>query len=259
MHTITFTSDSGDGSPYLASLKGMLLQRLQERISFVNINNNITHFELPEAAFILKRCYSDFPENTIHMVLMNLPGGSISRLLFSSFKNQHFIVPDLGFFSLLGISKPDKVYALSNIDEIYDKNFSVKERIAEFTAEYLKKKSVPAKYPEIDDYETFPDFYPTRHENSINGKVVYIDHYSNAITNIDQQLFNEVGKGKPFEVKFDRSTVLDSIKNQFIDVKDGAAMCYFDKQGYLVIAIKKGAASSLLRLSKESDVAIYFK
>ena len=41
---------------------------------------------------------------------------------------------------------------------------------------------------------------PAIDESVINGSVVYIDSYKNAITNISRELFDQIGKGRPFEI-----------------------------------------------------------
>ena len=33
-------------------------------------------------------------------------------------------------------------------------------------------------------------------KNTITGKVIYIDNYENVITNISEELFNEIGQGR---------------------------------------------------------------
>ena len=67
MPLITLTTDLGTKDSYLASVKGSIHNQLQD-IEIIDITNDVSPFNIHEAAFVLKNCYKDFPKNTIHIV-----------------------------------------------------------------------------------------------------------------------------------------------------------------------------------------------
>jgi S-adenosylmethionine hydrolase len=67
MAIITLTTDLGTKDSYLASVKGSIYSQL-ETAKIVDISNDITPFNIPQAAFVLRNCYVDFPKGTIHII-----------------------------------------------------------------------------------------------------------------------------------------------------------------------------------------------
>ena len=67
MSTITLTTDLGTADSYLASVKGAIYSQL-EATKIVDISNHIEPFNIQQAAYVLRNCFRDFPEGTIHIV-----------------------------------------------------------------------------------------------------------------------------------------------------------------------------------------------
>ena len=61
MAIITLTTDLGTKDSYLASVKGSIYSQLDDA-KIIDITNDITAFNIPQAAFVLRNCYKDFPE-----------------------------------------------------------------------------------------------------------------------------------------------------------------------------------------------------
>jgi S-adenosylmethionine hydrolase len=101
---------------------------------------------------------------------------------------------------------------------------------------------------------------PTIDESVINGSVVYIDSYKNAITNITRELFDQIGKGRSFEILVQSNHYRISRLNKgYSDSSLGEMLALFNSIGVLEIAINGGNAADLLNLSLNSTVRIKFK
>ena len=70
MSIITLTTDLGIKDHYVAIIKGEIYKQLSD-INIVDISNEITKFDIQEAAFVFKNCYKEFPEGTVHIIGVN--------------------------------------------------------------------------------------------------------------------------------------------------------------------------------------------
>ena len=97
-------------------------------------------------------------------------------------------------------------------------------------------------------------------ENSrINGSIIYIDSYQNAISNISKELFFRVGKNRRFEI-FVQSNYykISKINNFYNETSVGELLAVFNSLDLLEIAINKGNAAELLALDLNSVIRIKF-
>ena len=103
MDIITLTTDMGLSDHYVASLKGTILSQ-NDNVQIVDISHKVRPFDISEAAYLVRSCYADFPDGTIHIIgvdsepIVNFGGsdGAFPSILL--FKNQYFISNDNGFF-----------------------------------------------------------------------------------------------------------------------------------------------------------------
>ena len=70
MAIITLTTDLGLVDNYVASVKGAILKEVPEA-TIIDITHEVPSFDLQKSAFILRNCYLDFPEGTIHILGVN--------------------------------------------------------------------------------------------------------------------------------------------------------------------------------------------
>ncbi len=91
---------------------------------------------------------------------------------------------------------------------------------------------------------------------TIIGKVIYVDRYENAITNISEELFNEYAKNKKFSINFQSADDITEISKSYLDVPAGEICVLFDSNNLLEISMNQGNAKSLLSLSVDTRVRI---
>ena len=109
---------------------------------------------------------------------------------------------------------------------------------------------------------------------TIFGNIIYIDNYGNSISNISKKLFQEVGKGRDFEICANKYTfkTIYSKYSEFVDFsipkeqrqKDGSKLALFNSANYLEISMYRsnlntvGGASSLLGLNYRDVITLKF-
>jgi S-adenosylmethionine hydrolase len=67
MAIITLTTDLGHKDFYQAALKGSILSQLVTA-NIVDISHEVSAFNIPQAAFILKNAFYYFPKGTVHLI-----------------------------------------------------------------------------------------------------------------------------------------------------------------------------------------------
>lgn len=254
MPIITITTDSGNGSIYLAQLKGLILSKIGDA-NLVEINTQIEPYNLKTAAFILKNSYKSFPPGTIHIVDIDSSLRLHKRYLVLDFEGHYFLSADNGFFSLLNEGKAASCYEVKNLD-------SGRFRFEAFAKVCMWLMDGIAKHPEFEKVESIKGFTPMKlvtTENKITGNIVYVDHYGNCISNISRQAIADIGKGRPFGIQFPRFDEIDVISEYYSDVSSGDVLCRINENGLLEIAMNKGNASLLLGLKVGILISIEFK
>src|SRR3546814_5671305 len=88
---------------------------------------------------------------------------------------------------------------------------------------------------------------------------LHIDSFQNVITNVNRKLFEEVGRGWPFELLFSRNESITALSRHYNEAPEGEKLCLFGISGYLEIAINKGNASGLLGLNLGDIIIIQFE
>ncbi len=113
-----------------------------------------------------------------------------------------------------------------------------------------------------DEYHTLKipsPFLPTIENSVINGCIAYIDSFGNAITNISNEIFETVSKGRRFEILIQSNyNKIKTLNKFYYETPSGELLALFNSTGMLEIAINKGNVSQLLNLSINAVVRIKF-
>ena len=97
-------------------------------------------------------------------------------------------------------------------------------------------------------------------KDMIRGSVIYVDHYGNAITNINKNAFERIQKGRSFTILFGREDeMITELSKKYTDVSTAEKLALFGENNQLQIAINKGEASKLLGLRLHEIIRIEFK
>jgi S-adenosylmethionine hydrolase len=101
-------------------------------------------------------------------------------------------------------------------------------------------------------------FRATSMGDNIRGSIVFIDSYGNVITNIDRNLFDQIGKGHPFIIELARNNQIDRISNEYNEVPEGEILALFNASNHLEIAMRNGKVSGMLNLKLNDSITIRF-
>ena len=259
MQIITLTTDLGTKDHFVASMKGDIVSKCPTA-NIIDISHNIESFNISAAAFVLKNAFPHYPENTCHLVVVNAHHKRGSNILITHHVNQYFVCPDNGLLPLMFDDFPDEVYEVDPSSQNGKVRDSVRAEISLLGAKLVNGKKpaelgMPVK--KITEYR-FPQ--PDQRLNVLQGSVLHIDSFQNIYVNITREKFGEICQDRPFKVMFHRGSrdSLSQISSAYYDCPEGDPVCTFNSNGYLVIALNKGKAGSLLGIDIDSPVLIEF-
>lgn len=261
MAIITLTTDLGTTDSYLASVKGAIHSQI-EGAKIIDISNNIDPFNIQQAAYILRNCFKDFPEKTIHIISVDDELSMTCEHLAVKANGHYFIGADNGLFSLLfNRLKPEKIVKL-NISLTSDcMTFATKNIFVPAACHLARGGTMEIIGATINDFEIKKmELKAVLQTNMIRGSVIYVDSYGNALTNISQKEFEQVQKGRSFVIIFGREDeMITEISKKYNDVPTAEKLAIFGENNQLQIAINKGKASKLLGLNLHEIIRIEFK
>ena len=260
MSIITLTTDLGTKDGYLASVKGSIYKQLND-IRIIDITNEISPFNIHEAAYILRNCYKDFPKGTVHIISVDEELGLDNEHIAVKSEGHYFIGADNGFFSLLlNEIKAEKIVRL-NISQNTDcMTFAIKNIFVPAACHIARGGTM-----EIIGYE-IPNFEIKKTElkavigkDIIKGAIIYVDRYGNAITNINKDIFEKTKRDRKFAILFGREDEsIKKIYDKYKEVPISEKLAIFGENKLLQIAINQGEANKLLGLRLHETIRIEF-
>ena len=260
MPIITLTTDLGITDHYVGTIKAAILRQLPE-INIVDITHQVPPFNIRHAAFILRNCYQEFPQNTIHIIGVNSESNPNTPHLAVYANNHYFIGTESGIFSLILDVKPDKIIELNISQESNNINFPTKDIFVKAACHIARGGTLELIGKTKDNFSAErATFKATFNKNSIRGSVIHVDSYGNVITNITEELFKQISKERNFSIHIGNRNhyVLQKIHQKYTDVILGEAVALFISTGQLEIAINEGSASTLMGLDLNDIIRIEF-
>jgi len=258
MAVITLTTDLGLVDNYVASVKGTILKEAPET-TIVDITHEVPSFDLQKSAFILRNCYQDFPEGTIHIIGVNSEA-DVNIPHVALYANGHyFIGADNGVFSLIFDNPPEKVVELTISQDTNRITFPTKDIFVKAACHIARGGTLEvigtAKY----ELSVRTMFRAVSENNIIKGIATYIDHYGNVITNISESQFKNFGNGRPFKILFRSAEYeIEEISLAYSSVVEGERVALFSSTGYIEIAINKANASKLFGINQGDTIRVEF-
>ena len=275
MAIITLTTDFGHKDHFVGAIKGTIYKELSDA-KIVDISHSIAPFNIQECAYILKNSYKNFPDGSIHIVGVDSELTPENQHIAVLVDDHYFIMANNGVIGLI-ISEivPEKVIEIqlpNTIDSPFPE-MDVFVKAASHIARGGKLEVIGRPFKNLKDLR---EFNPRISDDgkTISGSVIYIDNYGNVVTNIQQNIFKSIGKGRPFELHA-RNKKIKDIHKKYSDIinyeldksqrkSPGELLALFNSSGYVEIAIYKsdlntvGGASTLLGLDYRDTVIINF-
>jgi S-adenosylmethionine hydrolase len=256
MAIITFMSDFGRSDHYVSAVKAKILS-INPGLKIIDISHEIESCNLAHAAFVMKSVFRDFPKGTVHLVTVNSHAQRKPRYLTAKMDDHIFVGPDNGIISLISEREPSMIAELFNSSE-EQTSFPAKTIMAKAAAMLASGSSMNDVGAFTKDYVRRIDRKFRATKKQISGNVIRVDHYGNLISNIEEEVFNIIRKGRDFIIQFGREKA-EKVNASYNEVDDGDCFVIFNSLGLLEIGINKGNAAELLGLKYDSPINIIFE
>ncbi len=258
MSIITLTSEWSYNDFYIGAVKGAILSNYPE-CKIIDIAHELPAFNLSRAAFILKNCYKYYPKNSVHIIGINNEAFDTTSYVVVKKDEQYFIGADNGIFGLIFEDKPEIIIKINITPELEYSSFPELDIFSTVAAFLSNGGDINELGPKLEKTKRKVQLLPTYDDKIINGNVIYIDSYKNVISNISVELFNQIHKGRKFDILVQSYHYkISKINKKYNETPAGELLAIFNSAGLLEVAINNGRAAELLNLDNKSNIRIKF-
>ncbi len=254
MPIITLTTDWRKKDYYVAAIKGTILQECPGA-NIIDISHEVQLFNITEAAFILRNSYSHFPEGTVHLVCVNSEPNHEKPHVIVKYDNYYFIGTDNGIFGLALYNNPVKIVEIKT--EHVPSSFPTLKVLAPVAAKIANGQGIDSFGSPREMLNRQIPIRAIIEDSVIIGTIIYIDSFSNVITNISKDLFEKVGKGRKFEIYLGKDKIT-RLNNTYQETSEGEILALFNELDLLEVAMCKGEIAKILSITTKSNIRVKF-
>jgi len=258
---ITLTTDFGTTDIFVGVMKGVILN-INPDAKVIDITHDIEPQDVYAGAFLLSSAYCYFPQGTIHVGVIDPGVGSARRAIAVETERYYFITPDNGLLSyILCKEKVKSAVNLTNPEYFLPQisnTFHGRDIFAPVAAHISRGVSLNSFGEQITNIAQIPISTPDTFESEIAGHILHIDRFGNLITNISQELFESVRRGRNFTI-FVKNRQIKRICRAYAESSAGELLGIFSSFGNLEIAINGGNAAGSLEVKRGDSIKIRFQ
>lgn len=255
---ITLTTDFGHKGPFVAVMKGVILDRVPDA-QILDLTHEILAHWPAEAGFWLSRAYTYFPKGSIHMAVVDPGVGTARNIIAAEYDGHVFLAPDNGLLPLVfDPDKPVKIFLMSpewhkrQNWPVPSQTFHGRDIFAPMAAEMAAGRLQPRDIGDPVE-EIVPSLLdiPEIRKNEIRGSVVTIDHFGNLITNIDAKLLPTTRNSRV------RVAGLQlTLERTYANKQPGEFLALINSFGVVEVARSEGSAADSLGLGHGAPIVI---
>lgn len=258
---ITLLTDFGDRDHFVASMKGVILN-INPQARIVDVSHRVRPQDVEEGAFLLKSCYSYFPDGTIHVAVVDPGVGTTRRPLLVTTSRYFFLAPDNGLLTyILNEELSVEVRTIENRQYRLDAEgatFDGRDLFAPAAA-WLTRGQPPGSYGRlIRDPIKLPIQEPALHGNVLIGRVAYVDHFGNLISNITSSHIKEVQQANRYSGLTIRvaGITIEGLTASYAAGDRHTPRALINSNGLLEIFLKEGSAADWLKIGRGERIEL---
>jgi S-adenosyl-L-methionine hydrolase (adenosine-forming) len=243
---VTLTTDFGTRDYYVAAMKAVFLRDCPD-VRLIDVTHDVPRHDILCGSITLERAVDGFLPGTVHLAVVDPGVGTDRRILVVELNRQTIVCPDNGLITWawrrLG---PGQAYELTWRPRSSSNTFHGRDVMAPAAAMIARGDDILAIARQIDD----PILLAVAPAGSTaeGARVIHIDAFGNATTNMGRELAEQPGRG--FRIGDKDIGPLD---RTYADVPPGTALALIGSSGLLEIAVRDGSAAAQLGL-KVGDV-----
>ncbi|MEE2710763.1 MAG: SAM-dependent chlorinase/fluorinase [Gemmatimonadota bacterium] len=255
---ITLLTDFGQQDGFVGAMKGVVLG-INPEVSFVDITHEVPPQDVEAAAYLLRNAYTYFPDDTIHVAVVDPGVGTDRAPIIVETDRYRFVGPDNGIFAYVYQAVPHvKVTCIDNPEYCLPSvshTFHGRDVFASVAAHLSRGVQASVCGPEIDTYLTGGISTPHVTRESIHGEAIHIDRFGNVVTNISEDQFFESTRDRSFRIEFE-GLYIDRLSVAYGDTARDGMLAVIGSAGMLEISINGGNAAQQLGLARKSSITV---
>ncbi len=257
---ITFTSDFGHADWFVGVVHGVIHGVCPEA-RVVDLTHDIPAGHVTRAAFVLEAAARDFPPGAVHLAVVDPGVGTPRRPLAVRARGQRFVGPDNGVLEWALADPAAEAHAVTETRYFrspVSRTFHARDVFAPVAARLARGEPIAAFGPRIADPVRGERPSPRRADGRLVGRVMFVDHFGNALTNLTERDLAEAFPGVP-ESRLQvlvAHRVLRGLARAYGDSKVGTLLAILGSSGRLEIAQNCGNAAARLGLGEGDELAV---
>ncbi len=249
MSIVTLTTDFGLKDGNVGVMKG-IIWKLAPRAHIADLSHQISPQNIAEAALILSRSAPYFPQDSVHIVVVDPGVGTQRRPIAGRIGEQLFVGPDNGFLTpLLENAEQQNLYTefihlnrpqfwLPDVSHV----FHGRDIFAPAGGHLASGTPLLALGSQITDLVRLPMPRPQQLPDGYQGEIIHIDHFGNLSTNLRQA---DLAGHTRLSIQL-RGVEIPGLYHTFGELPPGSLMALIGSTGSLIISLVNGSAAQAL-------------
>lgn len=249
---VTLTTDFGTSDFYVAAMKAVLLRACPEA-RLIDVTHAVPRHDILCGSITLERAVDGFPPGTTHLGVID-PGVGTSRpLLVAEINQQRIVCPDNGLITWSWRRHGGgKAHELTwRPDRPPSNTFHGRDIMAPVAGMLASGQNIAKLARRIDDPVMLNE--APADANGRKGRIIQIDHFGNATTNIPHDSLRSRSGAIVVRVK---GRAIGRVKRTYSDVAPGEALALIGSSGLLELAIRDGSAADALNIRVGDEVVL---
>lgn len=264
MSIISLSTDFGVSDPYAGIMKGVILS-IAPRVTVVDLSHGIAPQDVTGAAVLIDAAFGFFPENSVHVVVVDPGVGSERAVIAAESSGHFFLAPDNGVLTkILARGSTETLVSVENPEFFchpVSRTFHGRDIFAPVAARMARGEPLDNFGPRRSPADLVRLSLPAPHvsdSGELEGQVVAIDHFGNLITNLDEKSlarFSPAWNADDLWVYIGEHCI-KGLSDSYQAVAPGQLLAIIGSSGYLEISVNTGDARSCCGAERGSPVRV---
>ncbi len=258
---ITLLSDFGLRDSYVAEMKAVILS-ICPGVTIIDISHEVDKYDVRMGAYTLARAAPFFPEETIHIAVVDPGVGTERRPIIVESRCSFYVGPDNGLLMLSAVKE-----GVIHVYEVTNRRYMLKTVSKAFhgrdifcpAAAHLARGVKPSEFgPEIVN-PLVPTFaQPSVRDQELRGEVVHVDGFGNIVTNIAEEHLKAMGVREGEQLSFVLKDYEVSVRlcSAYGNVSVNNPLAVIGSGGFLEVAVNRGNAAQKYDVKSGDKIVI---
>jgi S-adenosylmethionine hydrolase len=241
-------------------MKGVILG-IAPGATIVDLTHEVPPQDVAAGAYLLRSAIGPFPRGTIHVAVVDPGVGTSRRAIVVETADAFFVGPDNGLFAAVVSAR-----AVRRIIDVsrslyrrpaVSQTFHGRDVFAPVAAHLASGVPLAHLGRAVKTMRRGAAARPRRRGRTLRGKVIWIDHFGNLIS--DVTIGDLAGLGRDFRTRSLSVTIADRtvrLRRSYAGVPPGAVLAIVNSADTLEIAINRGSAAAVLGCARGDPVTV---